>query len=142
MILDTTYFLPMVGIGIEPDILRACLNGRTKFSIDDVRLSLISVFELQAKAAKLRVGAERVAKGVRAILQIFDVIEFYRPDIIRVSFELRRELPDYIDCVIVATAVSLGEDLLTEDRLIHGLKDNIKQKYGIRIYSHKDVLRP
>jgi len=27
MILDTTYFLPMVGIEIEPDILRACLNG-------------------------------------------------------------------------------------------------------------------
>jgi len=105
-------------------------------------LSLISIFELQAKAAKLRVGAERVAKGVRAILQIFDVIEFYRPDIIRVNFKLRRELPDYIDYIIVATAVSLGEDLLTEDRLIHGLKDSLERDYGIRIYSYKNVLGP
>jgi len=142
MILDTTYFLPMVGVEIEPDILRACLNGRTKFSIDDVRLSLVSVFELQAKAAKLGVGAERVVKGVQAILQVFDVIEFYRPDIVRVSFELRKRLPDYIDCVIVATAISLGEDLLTEDRLIHGLKDDVEREYGIRIYSRKDMLKP
>jgi len=68
--------------------------------------------------------------------------KFYRPNIVRVSFELRRELPDYIDCVIVATAISLGENLLTEDRLIHGLKNDIEREYGIRIYSHKDMLKP
>lgn len=67
MILDTTYFLPIVGIEIEPGILKACLDGRTRFSLDDVRLSLISIFELQAKAAKLGVKAERVSKGVRTI---------------------------------------------------------------------------
>ena len=92
MILDTTYLLPMVGIEIEPDILKACLDNRTTFSIDDVKLSLISIFELQAKAAKLGVKAERVSKGVRAIFQVFDVVEFYRPDIIGTSFELRGKL--------------------------------------------------
>lgn len=55
------------------------------------------------------------------------------PDIVRISFELRKELPDYIDCIIVATAISLGEDLLTEDRLIHRLKNNVEQKYKIKI---------
>jgi len=142
MILDTTYFLPVVGIEIEPDILKACLDGRTRFSLDDVRLSLISIFELQAKAAKLGMKAERVSKGVRTIFQVFDVIELHRPDIVRVSFELRKEFPDYIDCIIVATAISLGEDLLTEDRLIHGLKNSVERKYGIKIYSHKDMLEP
>jgi len=132
----------MVGIEVKPDILRACLNGRTRFSIDDVRVSLISIFELQAIAAKLGVRAERVSRGVQAIFQIFNVIEFYRPDIIRISFELRKELSDYIDCIIAATAISLGEDLLTEDRLIHSLKDNIEREYGIRIYSHKGMLNP
>jgi len=142
MILDTTYFLPLVGIEIEPDIIKACLDGQTTFSIDDVRLSLISIFELQAKAAKLGVRAERVFKGARVIFQVFDVVEFYRPDVVGISFELRRRLPDYIDCVIVATATSLGEDLLTEDQLIHSLKSDIEREYGIKIYSHKDVLKP
>ena len=141
MILDTTYFLPIVGIDVEPDILRACLNGRTIFSIDDVRLSLISIFELQAKAVKLGISAERVVRGVRALFRLFDVVEFYRPDIIRTSFELRKNLPDYIDCVILATAISLGEDLLTEDRLIHSLRYDMKRRYGINIYSYADVLK-
>ena len=83
-----------------------------------------------------------MSKGVQVIFQVFDVVEFYRPDVVRISFELRRELPDYIDCIIVATAISLREDLLTEDRLIHSLKGDIERKYGIGIYSHKDVLKP
>ncbi len=142
MILDTTYFLPIVGVGIKPNILKACLEGRAKFSIGDIKLSLISIFELQAKAAKLGIKAERVIKGIRAIFQIFNVVEFYRPSIVRISSELRKDLPDYIDCVIVATAATLGEDLLTEDGLIHDLKGKIEKKYRIRIYSYKDVLKP
>ena len=141
MILDTTYLLPVVGISVEPDILEACLNGRTTFSVGDVRLSLISVFELQAKAAKLRIRPERVLRGINALFRIFDIIEFYRPDIIRISFELRKKLPDYIDCVIVATAASLGEELLTEDQLIHDLKEDIEREYGIRVLSYREVLK-
>ena len=97
-------------------------------------------------ALSLKAGPGKLSRGqpkiVNKVILMFYKLEFYRPDIIRISFELRKELSDYIDCIIAATAISLGEDLLTEDRLIHSLKDNIEREYGIRIYSHKGMLNP
>ena len=57
MIIDTTYLLPLIGVDVRTDLLRAIAEGRTRRRIHfgELRVSLISIFELQAKALKLDV---------------------------------------------------------------------------------------
>ena len=50
-------------------------------------------------------------------------------------------LGDYIDRVIVASAVALREDLLTEDKDIHDSKGFIEEKYGIKVYRYSDFVQ-
>ena len=56
------------------------------------------------------------------IMRNFRVIPYHEGAVVRYSCELRKYLQDYIDCVIVATAITLGEDLATEDRLYINLR--------------------
>lgn len=48
-------------------------------------------------------------------ISAFRVEPFYEPTVIDISYELRKIIPDYLDCVIVATAAALKEDVITED---------------------------
>jgi len=59
------------------------------------------------------IPAKFTAKPIEAILTAFRVKPFYEAEIIEVSYELRKIIPDYVDCVIIATAVALKEDLVT-----------------------------
>ena len=141
MIIDTTYLLPLAGIGVRMDLLRAVVEGRIKgVVLDDLALSLISIFELQAKSAKLNIPVNRVVEAVRVITSSFRVIPFHTQPIIEHAFELREILGDYIDCIIVATAVSLGKDLVTEDTRILSQRKVLEEKYEIKIYSYKDLV--
>lgn len=142
MIIDTTYLLPLARIGVKTDLLRAIAEGRARRGIGfrDLKVSLISLFELQAKAAKLGIPPRDVARAVNTILRTLSVIPFYRADIMGVAHELRKVLVDYIDCVIVATAAALREDLVTEDRDIHSRKEELEKSYGIKILSYRDLV--
>ena len=62
-------------------------------------------------------------------------------EIIRYSIELRHKLDDFLDCIIVATAISLRENLVTEDRKIHDLSEYLFEKYGIKILSFYDLIK-
>ena len=46
MIIDTTYLLPLIGVSIDKDLLKAIVERRTKIDIDidDLAVSLISLF--------------------------------------------------------------------------------------------------
>jgi hypothetical protein len=66
---------------------------------------------------------------------------FYNPEIIEVSYKLKKIIPDYIDCVIVATAAVLKEDLSAEDTLILTHREAITEKYGVKVLSFKDVVK-
>jgi predicted nucleic acid-binding protein len=141
LIIDTTYLLPLAGIGVRMDLLRAVVEGSIKgVVLDDLALSLISIFELQAKSAKLNILVNRVVEAVRVITSSFRVIPFHTQPIIEHEFELRGILGDYIDCIIVATAVSLGEDLVTEDTRILSQRKVLEEKYKIKIHSYKDLV--
>ncbi|MEX0568542.1 MAG: PIN domain-containing protein [Candidatus Njordarchaeota archaeon] len=72
---------------------------------------------------------EEVNEGIDAIKEAFNVTPFHDPEIIRVSFKLRRILLDYIDCIILATAISRGCSLLTEDSNIHSNKQPILREF-------------
>ncbi|HDD36780.1 MAG TPA: type II toxin-antitoxin system VapC family toxin [Archaeoglobus veneficus] len=141
MILDTTYLLPLAGIGVDTDLLKAVFEDKAKLRLEDFSVSLISIFELQAKAAKLKVPVSTVLSAVKTITKVFKVIPFYDVEVIDKSFELRKHISDYIDCIIVATAIVLKKDLVTEDTLIHENKKLIKENYGVNIFDYKSLVK-
>ena len=139
MIIDTTYLLPLAGIDVDRDLLRAAVEGRVRLSLEELKVSLISLFELQAKAAKLGVPVDRVVRAVRVVERLFTVIPFTDPEVVRIAFELRRHLRDFIDCVIAATAAAIGEDLVTEDSAIHSVSHILELEYGVKVYSYQSL---
>lgn len=142
MILDTTYLLPLARIAIDTDLLAAMARKEVDLEFGDLAVSLISVFELQAKAAKLKVPAESAVKAIEAVLAAFRVEPFHKTEIVEASYELRKTISDYIDCVILATAIASKEDLLTEDSLMLSAADAISKKYKTRVLSLRDMAKP
>jgi predicted nucleic acid-binding protein len=140
MILDTTYLLPLARIDVDTDLLRASVEGRANIELEGTAVSLISLFELQAKAAKLGVTPVFVSEALRVINKAFRVIPFYRDEVVEMSFALRKVIPDYVDCVILATAVTSSEDLVTEDSLLLAKRDSIEEEHGIKVYSFMDLV--
>jgi len=144
LIIDTTYLLPLARIGVETDLLRAVVEGRVRrdVSLRNLKVNLISLFELQAKAAKLGVPPRTIVEAINVILRSFQVIPFYKAEIVETAHKLRRILTDYIDCVIVATAATLREDLVSEDQDILSHREELEKKYGIRILNYQNLLQP
>ncbi|MDE1824021.1 MAG: PIN domain-containing protein [Candidatus Micrarchaeota archaeon] len=140
MIIDTTYLLRLSGIEINTDLLRAIDDGKTTLSFDELGVSQISLFEIQAKVAKLRLPTSLAIDAIKAIRSSFRVEPFYNPEIIEVAYTLSQQFKDYIDCVIVATAVVLKEDLITEDTKINNSKRMIKERYKINILNYKEMV--
>lgn len=140
MILDTTYLLPLTRIDIDANLLEAIANRLVDLEIDDITISLISIFELQAKAAKLKIPAKFTTEAIEAIFNALKVEPFHDPPVIETSYELRKTISDYVDCVIVATAAILKEDLATEDSIILNKKEAIEKTYNIKVFSFKDLV--
>jgi len=139
--LDTTYLLPLAQIATDTDLLAAMAKGEANSRLEDVAVSLISIFELQAKAVKLAVPAKTTVKAIDAIVAGFRVIPFDGSDIVETSYRVRKMIPDYIDCVIVATAIAAKEELVTEDSLVQAKKDAIKEEYKLKVLNFKDMVR-
>ena len=64
---------------------------------------------------------------------------FYDPNIVEKAHELHRAISDYMDSIILATAIHLREDLATEDSILRSMKSYVKEKYGIRILSYHEI---
>jgi predicted nucleic acid-binding protein len=140
LILDTTYLLPLARIQIDTDLLRASAERKANLKLEEITVNMISIFELQAKAAKLMVPAEFVVEAVKAINMAFKVEPFSRPEIVEIAYELTKMMPDYIDCVIVGTAAVLKDNLVTEDSRILSKREYLKEKYGVNICSYKELV--
>jgi predicted nucleic acid-binding protein len=140
LILDTTYLLPLARIQIDTDLLRASAERKANLKLEEITVNIISIFELQAKAAKLMVPAEFVVEAVKAINMAFKVEPFSRPEIVEIAYELTKMMPDYIDCVIVGTAAVLKDNLVTEDSRILSKREYLKEKYGVNICSYKELV--
>jgi len=134
------YLPPPLGIRIREDLFSAIVSGCTQLKLKDIRLSSISLFEMQAKAAKLRLPPGKVIKAISTLKKSFEVISFTRRGIIEAAHELRRFIDDYVDCVIIATAVDLGDSLVAEDSLIHSTKMELEDKYKLHIFSYRDLI--
>lgn len=139
MILDTTYLLPLAQIGIDTDLLMAVAKKRADLRLEDITISLISVFELQAKAAKLKVPTKSTIRAVDAILTAFRIIPFHEAAIIETAQRIRKIISDYVDCIILATAIATKEDLVTEDSIILDKKKKILKEYRLRVLNFSDL---
>ena len=144
MILDTTYLFPLARMQIQTDLLSALAEERiprNRLSFEEIQINSISIFELQAKAAKLKVNPEYVVTAIEEISKSFAVEPHYSPNIIKRAFELKSVLSDYIDCIIVASAIELKTDLITEDSQIRKNRDKLKETYGIEILTFREILK-
>ncbi len=142
MILDTTYLLPLAQIAVDRDLLAAVARRKTDVKLEDMSVSLISLFELQAKSAKLNIPSKPVIRAIDAILSAFRVVPFYEPEVIDVGQKVRRTVSDYVDCILMATAIWKKEELVTEDSLILEKKTKLLREYNLRVLSFKDLVKP
>ena len=91
----------------------------------NISISQITLFELSAKGAKYvnngTLLPETVTEGIRAILydDEIEIVPFHDSKLLLTSFKLRNTLTDFIDCLIVATAINHCDALITEDEEIH-----------------------
>ena len=141
MILDTTYLLPLAQIAVDKDLLASVAKRNTDVKLEDISVSLISVFELQAKSAKLNIPAKPVIRAVDAIMSAFRVVPFYEPEIIDIGQKIRKMVSDYVDCILIATAISKKEDLVTEDSLIQEKKGKLLKECNLKVVSFKDLVK-
>jgi len=120
LLLDTTYFLPVIGVSIKGFPRNIVVEFIRKGY--EVLISEITLFELSAKGAKFIIAGVlspgRVSRGIRALLydDRVDKIPIYDTSILLTAFKLRRMLDDFIDCLILSSAINRADILITEDR--------------------------
>ena len=128
LLLDTTYFMPTIGVSIKEmqrDALLTLIAKEHK-----IAMSQITIFELTAKGAKYikegQLTPERVTRGIRAIVynDAIETIPTHDTSILLTSFKLRNMLNDFIDCLILSSAMNHCDAIITEDNEIQSLKKN------------------
>ena len=128
ILLDTTYFLSTIGVSIKEMQKDALLTLMAKKH--QIAMSQITVFELSATGAKYikesQLSPERVTRGINAIIYNDDIetIPIHDATILQTSFKLRNMLNDFIDCLILSSAMNRSEAVITEDNEIQSLKKN------------------
>jgi len=118
--------LPAIGVsikGLPKDALIRLIQKGHQISISN-----ISVFELSAKGAKHvatgTLSAERVTRGISAIVydERITVVPMHDSSILLTAFKLRRMLSDFVDCLILSSAINQNDAIVTEDKDIQNLK--------------------
>lgn len=137
LFMDTTYFLPAIGVstrGIEDNIpLKILRDGH------DIAISDLTLFELSAIGAKYvasrKMAEERAVYGIRSLTndERISKVSPYKEGVLPLAFALRRMLSDFIDCLILASAVKECDALATEDSQLIGIRE---QKSFTTITAH------
>ena len=126
LLLDTTYFLPTIGVSIKEIQKDALLMLIAKEH--QITMSQITIFELSAKGAQYikegQLTPERVTRGIRAIVynDAIETIPMHDTTILQTSFKLRNMLNDFIDCLILSSAMNHSGAIITEDNEIQSLR--------------------
>jgi PIN domain nuclease of toxin-antitoxin system len=124
VLLDTTYLLPVAGIHlqrVQKDTLK-----KAKSAGHQLFISEISLFELAAKGAKLAknrlADRERLAQALQSLVldESLGKVKVYDEEALSLAIDLRQHHSDFVDCLILASAISTCEVLLTEDELLTG----------------------
>jgi len=125
LLLDTTYFLSAIGISVK-NLPRDAPVQLTRKG-HQIFLSDVSIFELAAKGGKHvalgRLAADRVTRGIRAIVysDSVEVVPIHETAVLLTAFKIRSMLDDFIDCLLVSSAMNQCDALVTEDGDIQDL---------------------
>jgi hypothetical protein len=128
VLLDTAYLMPAIGVqvkGVPQDALSLIRGGGHVAAISELTL-----FELSAKGARYAASGvldpERVRRGVLAVARDEGLVRVPLVDeeVLKTSYSLRGILGDYLGCVVLSSAISRCDAMLTEDGLIRGLSEN------------------
>jgi PIN domain nuclease of toxin-antitoxin system len=121
--LDSSFFFPFISVEVKncpKEAIQDLINQ------DDFQIyrSEISIFELSAKGTKFVVGGlldiDDVIDGLNTIQQIsqIKIIPIYLSEIQILATKLRQSNPDFIDCLIVASAALFSDIFITIDETI------------------------
>ena len=119
ILLDTTYLLPAIGISVR-NIPKNALTELLRRK-HEIVISEIEIFELAAKGAKYvsqgKLSINRVLLGIRALVHDERIIKIsaYNDKALLHVIKLRKTLRDFIDCIILSTAINYSDTLVTED---------------------------
>ncbi|MFW9917633.1 MAG: PIN domain-containing protein [Candidatus Thorarchaeota archaeon] len=124
ILVDTTYFLPAISVEIEK-LSRTILQALRADKNLDLFGCSITLFELAAKGAKLvkagQLTHEDISIGLDAI-RYDERIELLHwednPIIMELATEIRHVHSDFIDCLVLATAVCYTNTLITWDEVL------------------------
>ena len=122
ILVDTSYFLPLIKIGIEniPQTILVNLLSKTSH---EYFYSNLTLFELTAKGLKLssqkntitpqdiRIGIDAIRNDLRLTEKSF----IDNPLIIELASQLKAIHNDTIDCLIFATAICVCDCIITMD---------------------------
>jgi len=95
-----------------------------------IYISGISIFELSAKGAKHitsgTLAAERVTKGISSIIydERITTIPMHDSALLLTAFKIRSMVSNFIDCLILSSAINQCDALVTEDDDIQNLRKN------------------
>ena len=123
ILIDTSYFLPLIKIGIKtiPDKLLIDLLSK---SSNDYYYSPLTIFELTAKGLKIssttkKITTQDIRIGIDAIENNARLVELSftdNPLIIDLASLLKPIHRDAIDCLIFATAICTCDCIVTMDK--------------------------
>ena len=123
VLLDTTYYLPLISVnidGIPDDLLKRLLQDK-KYQLYYCEITL---FELAAKGTKLSLSNNSLT--IHDIIRGLDSIRWDKrliklswcshPLIMELAIEIRKFHSDFIDCLILATAVCYTDIIALFDK--------------------------
>ena len=122
ILIDTSYFLPLIKIGIENNPQITLVNLLAKTS-NKYFYSNLTLFELTAKGLKIssqentitpqdiRIGIDAIQNDSRLVEKSF----IDNPLIIELASQLKAIHKDTIDCLIFATAICTCDCIVTMD---------------------------
>jgi len=130
---DSSYFFPLIKVKVEkssPEII-SLIHQRESI---ELQFSSITLFELSAKGARLikegKLTVNDVVDGITALIswRNISLIEPWNGEVQRLAFDFRLDHSDYIDCLVLASAIIHANVLVSEDIL---LKKLLKTKWQL-----------
>jgi PIN domain nuclease of toxin-antitoxin system len=104
----------------------------------DISICTITIFELAAKGGKFvrdgKLKENRVLDGLKAIQndETISQIDFHQTEILARAMAVRSELDDFVDCLILSSAATAADALVSEDEAIQEAVSNDEIRARLR----------
>jgi predicted nucleic acid-binding protein len=124
IMIDTSYFLPLIKVGIK-DISDRLLIDLLSESSNTYFYSTLTLFELTAKGLKItskgnEISSQDIRVGIDTLksdIRLTDISFTDNPLIVELASLLKGIHNDTIDCLIFATAISSCDCIITMDEI-------------------------